>query len=72
MLLPPGAQVSYPAAAYAFMRQLAWVISGGLALINHDRRHEMHPDDVFQLGEPAARQFHNPVECRYVVARRDR
>ncbi|GAA4160663.1 XRE family transcriptional regulator [Gryllotalpicola daejeonensis] len=75
VLLPPGAQVSYPAAAYAFIRQLVWVISGDLVLIDHDRRHELHPGDVFQLGEPAARQFHNPgsVECRYVVAvaRRD-
>lgn len=67
--LPPGAQVPYPAAAFAFIRQLVWVLDGRLTFHEGDLVHELHAGDTLELGEPAPRTFVNNTgtECRYVV-----
>ncbi|PWI18279.1 LacI family transcriptional regulator [Streptomyces sp. Act143] len=67
--LPAGAQVPYPAAAFAFIRQVVWVLEGQLTFHEGDRVHELHPGDTIELGEPAPRTFANDTdtECRYVV-----
>jgi len=67
--LPPGARVPYPAAAYAFIAQLVWVLSGELTLTDGSARRVLRPGDTFELGRPRSREFGNETaqECRYVV-----
>jgi transcriptional regulator with XRE-family HTH domain len=67
--LPPGASVPYPAAAYAFIAQLIWVLSGQLTLADGPARRVLAVGDTFELGQPRAREFRNETaeECRYVV-----
>ncbi|OIJ68076.1 helix-turn-helix domain-containing protein [Streptomyces mangrovisoli] len=67
--LPPGARVPYPAAAFAFVRQLVWVLDGTLTFHDGDTVHELTAGDTIELGAPAARVFANTsgAECRYAV-----
>jgi quercetin dioxygenase-like cupin family protein len=67
--LPPAARVPYPAAAYAFIAQLIWVLSGRLTLTDGTAERVLAPGDTFELGEPLAREFRNETaeECRYIV-----
>jgi transcriptional regulator with XRE-family HTH domain len=67
--LPPGAHVPYPAAAYAFIAQLVWVLSGQLTLTDGAERRVLAVGDTFELGQPRSREFRNETaqECRYVV-----
>jgi transcriptional regulator with XRE-family HTH domain len=67
--LPPHARVPYPAAAYAFIAQLVWVLSGELTLTDGPVRRVLAVGDTFELGQPRPREFRNDtdVECRYVV-----
>ena len=67
--LPPGAHVPYPAAAYAFIAQLVWVLSGKLTLTDGAERRVLAVGDTFELGQPRSREFRNETaeECRYVV-----
>jgi transcriptional regulator with XRE-family HTH domain len=67
--LPPGAHVPYPAAAYAFIAQLVWVLSGQLTLTDGSERRVLGVGDTFELGQPRSREFRNETaeECRYVV-----
>jgi len=67
--LPPHARVPYPAAAYAFIAQLVWVLSGQLTLTDGSVRRVLAPGDTFELGQPRPREFANETaqECRYVV-----
>jgi transcriptional regulator with XRE-family HTH domain len=67
--LPPAARVPYPAAAYAFIAQLVWVLSGRLTLTDGTAERVLAPGDTFELGEPLPREFRNETaeECRYVV-----
>jgi transcriptional regulator with XRE-family HTH domain len=67
--LPPGARVPYPAAAYAFIAQLVWVLSGQLTLTDGAERRVLAVGDTFELGQPRSREFWNETaeECRYVV-----
>jgi transcriptional regulator with XRE-family HTH domain len=67
--LPPGAHVPYPAAAYAFIAQLVWVLSGQLTLTDGAARRVLAVGDTFELGQPRSREFRNETaeECRYVV-----
>jgi transcriptional regulator with XRE-family HTH domain len=67
--LPPAARVPYPAAAYAFIAQLVWVLSGRLTLIDGTAERVLGPGDTFELGQPRAREFRNETsqECRYIV-----
>ena len=67
--LPPAARVPYPAAAYAFIAQLIWVLSGRLTLADGTAVRVLGPGDTFELGQPLAREFRNETaqECRYLV-----
>lgn len=67
--LPAGARVAYPAAAYAFLAQIVWVLDGELTVVDGDRTHLLGPGDVFELGLPQPREFANDsgTGCRYVV-----
>ncbi|MEU9734521.1 XRE family transcriptional regulator [Streptomyces sp. NPDC048002] len=67
--LPAGARVPYPAAAFAFLHQLVWVLEGRLAFHDGDTVHDLGPGDVIELGDPAPRVFANTgdTECRYAV-----
>jgi transcriptional regulator with XRE-family HTH domain len=69
VVLPPGARVPYPAAAYAFIAQLVWVLSGELTLADGDTVHVLSPGDAFELGQPRPREFRNETaaDCRYAV-----
>ena len=68
--LPAGAEVAFPAASYAFIRQLVWVTRGRLAIVEGGERHELRTGDCFEFGTPADSSFHNEsrAACRYVVA----
>jgi transcriptional regulator with XRE-family HTH domain len=68
--LPAGASASFPAAAYAFIRQLVWVTRGRLVLREGPESHELRAGDCLELGEPADTTFANETRrpCRYVVA----
>ena len=67
--LPPGQQVPMPAAAYAFARQLIWVLDGALTFIEGETRHDMAQGDCLELGPPADCIFRNDsaAACRYAV-----
>ncbi|MEV6578715.1 XRE family transcriptional regulator [Streptomyces sp. NPDC051582] len=67
--LPPGARVPYPAAAFAFVRQVVWVLDGHLTFHDGDAVHELGEGDTVELGEPTPRVFANSTdtECRYAV-----
>jgi transcriptional regulator with XRE-family HTH domain len=67
--LPAGARVPYPAAAFAFVRQLVWVLDGRLTFHDGDTVHELGPGDTVELGAPTARVFANTTDtpCRYAV-----
>jgi transcriptional regulator with XRE-family HTH domain len=69
VVLPPHTRVPYPAAAYAFIAQLVWVLSGQLTLTDGTVRRVLAVGDTFELGEPRSREFRNDTdgECRYVV-----
>lgn len=67
--LPAGARVPYPAAAFAFVRQVVWVLDGRLTFHDGDTVHVLDAGDTIELGEPAERVFANAsdTECRYAV-----
>lgn len=67
--LPAGAQVPYPAAAFAFVRQVVWVLDGRLTFHEGDTVHELDAGDTLELGRPAPCTFANTgdAECRYAV-----
>ncbi|MFZ3555631.1 MULTISPECIES: helix-turn-helix domain-containing protein [unclassified Streptomyces] len=67
--LPAGAEVPYPAAAFAFHRQIIWVLEGHLTFHEGDTVHELDAGDTVELGPPTACVFINSTEldCRYAV-----
>ncbi|MFI8998536.1 helix-turn-helix domain-containing protein [Streptomyces sp. NPDC053542] len=67
--LPAGAHVPYPAAAFAFVQQIVWVLDGRLTFHDEDETHELAAGDTIELGAPAPRAFANNTaeECRYAV-----
>ena len=69
--LPPRARVPYPAAAYAFIAQLVWVLSGELTLTDGPVRRVLAAGDTFELGQPRSREFGND-DGRGVPLRRGR
>ena len=68
--LPVGAEVPMPAASYAFLSQLIWVISGEMTFIEGPITHVLRSGDCVQLGPPQDCVFCNrgDVPCRYIVA----
>ncbi|MFJ9543467.1 helix-turn-helix domain-containing protein [Streptomyces sp. NPDC101225] len=67
--LPAGARVPYPAAAFAFVRQVVWVLDGRLTFHDGATVHELEAGDTIELGDPTDRIFANDsgAECRYAV-----
>ncbi|OQR65783.1 LacI family transcriptional regulator [Streptomyces maremycinicus] len=67
--LPAGARVPYPAAAFAFVRQVIWVLDGHLTFHDGDTVHGLDAGDTIELGEPTERVFANTTDtaCRYAV-----
>ena len=70
VVLPAGADVPFPASAYAFLRQQIWVIDGTLSLVSGTTTITLSPGDCLALGAPAALRFLNetPDAVRYLVA----
>jgi quercetin dioxygenase-like cupin family protein len=69
VVLPPGADIAYPAAAYAFIRQTVWVLKGSLTVREGNELHELNEGDSLEFGPPVERAFRNstPETCRYAV-----
>lgn len=67
--LPPGSEVPMPASAYAFLRQLIWVLEGELIFIEGIIRHGMQTGDCLELGPPMDCIFKNEgkSDCKYAV-----
>jgi transcriptional regulator with XRE-family HTH domain len=69
--LPPGAEIAYPAAAYAFIQdQQMVVLAGSLRFRQGEETHDLGAGDCLRLGPPAGCVFSNPgkISCRYLVA----
>lgn len=68
--LPAGAEIAYPASAYAFIRQLMWVMDGRLTFIEGQVTHDLRDGDCLELGPPTDCMFRNDTKkpCRYLVA----
>jgi transcriptional regulator with XRE-family HTH domain len=68
--LPSGKEVPMPASAYAFARQLIWVLEGELTFLEGNVRHHMMAGDCLELGPPTDCVFINssPTDCAYLVA----
>jgi transcriptional regulator with XRE-family HTH domain len=68
--LPAGASVAFPASAYAFIRQLVWVLAGRLDFVEGATVHKMRSGDCLELGAPVDCVFRNPGRSasRYLVA----
>ncbi|WP_260923669.1 helix-turn-helix domain-containing protein [Novosphingobium sp. 9] len=67
--LPSDASVPMPASAYAFLRQLIWVLEGELVFVEGNTRHVLAAGDCLELGQPIHCEFINEtgVDCRYVI-----
>lgn len=68
--LPAGARVPSPAAAYRFIHQQMWVLSGELRFDEGDTTHHLAEGDCLQLGAPQDCVFVNETQApvRYLVA----
>ena len=70
--LPPGARVSYPAAACLDVRgQCLWVLAGRLDFREGGQTHRLESGYCIALGRPADRVFANAsdrVACHYLLA----
>jgi transcriptional regulator with XRE-family HTH domain len=68
--LPAGTAVSFPASAYAFLRQLIYVLDGRLSFREGEVIHELDAGDCLELGPPSDCTFRNPgtAACVYLVA----
>jgi transcriptional regulator with XRE-family HTH domain len=68
--LPPGARVNLPASSYVHIRQVVWVRSGCLTLVEGGVTRELLPGDCLGFGPPADVDFvvSGDEPCTYVVA----
>ena len=67
--LPGGQVVPMPAASYAFVRQVIWVLDGALVFEEGPVRHKMGAGDCLELGPPVDCVFRNETAqpCVYAV-----
>jgi transcriptional regulator with XRE-family HTH domain len=67
--LPPGAEVAFPASAYAFIGQFIWMLTGALEFTEGAIIHRLGKGDCLELGAPADCVFRNRTgrTCRYLV-----
>ena len=68
--LPAGAEVSFPASSYAFIRQIIWVMRGCLTFVEGAQVHELRAGDSLLLGAPSDCTFRvsGLERCHYLVA----
>ena len=68
--LPEGARVGLPAASYARIRQVVWVIAGRLVIDEGGQRRELAAGDCLAFGPPADTVFSSEARepCTYLVA----
>jgi transcriptional regulator with XRE-family HTH domain len=66
--LPDGAEIAYPADAYAFIHQQIWMLDGSLTIRENELVHELERGDCLEFGAPSARTFVARTACRYLVA----
>ena len=62
-------KVSFPAASYAFISQVIWVLAGRLTFHEGEVAHDLGPGDSLELGAPADCAFRNDgaSACSYLV-----
>jgi transcriptional regulator with XRE-family HTH domain len=67
--LPAGARVGMPAASYARIRQVVWVMQGELVIEEAGGRCELAAGDCLGFGPPADTTFVNESDktCAYLV-----
>ena len=68
--LPAGARVDLPAASYAFIRQVVWLQSGALTIVEGAQSTALETGDSYAFGPPADSAFVNASSrpCSYLVA----
>lgn len=68
--LPPGQRVDLPAASYARIRQIVWVQSGELVVLEGGERRDLHEGDCLGFGPPTNVTLANEgaSACIYLVA----
>jgi uncharacterized cupin superfamily protein len=68
--MPSGKSALLPAASYAFIRQVVWLIEGELIVTDADGRHVLAAGDCIGFGPPADVTISNESDApaRYVVA----
>lgn len=69
VVLPPGKSVSMPATSYAAIRQIIWMLNGGLSFTEGDETHLLETGDSLEVGPPSDCTFANPSDtpCTYIV-----
>jgi transcriptional regulator with XRE-family HTH domain len=67
--LPAGANVTYPASAFAFQQQQIWILEGRLDFSEGGSEHALKEGDCLLLGPPSDCSFFNPGTgpARYLV-----
>jgi transcriptional regulator with XRE-family HTH domain len=67
--LPAGQQVTLPAAAYTHIRQVVWVQTGELVIVEGGVRHVLGPGDCLGFGTPSEVTLANQTAapCTYAV-----
>lgn len=68
--MPAGRSALLPAATYAFIRQVVWLIEGELVITDADGRHALAAGDCLAFGPPCDVTIANEstAPARYVVA----
>lgn len=68
--LPTGQRVVLPASSYAHIRQIVWVQSGSLVIVEAGVHHSLSAGDCLGFGPPSEVIFANETAapCTYVVA----
>jgi transcriptional regulator with XRE-family HTH domain len=68
--LPAGARVAAPAASYAFIKQVLWVLEETVTIFENGAPTVLRAGDRLQFGPPSDVVFENSGDkpCRYLVA----
>jgi transcriptional regulator with XRE-family HTH domain len=68
--LPARQEVGFPASAYQLIRQVVWVLSNHLTIMEGAMRHDLAAGDRVEFDAPADVVFRNEgaLPCRYLVA----
>ncbi len=68
--LPAGGRVTLPASSYVHIRQVIWVQSGELIVLEGQEKYLLHGGDCLEFGPPSEVTLANESEqpCTYLVA----